>query len=170
MGGWPRCPNAACLTALYGTSTESGGSSMSEADLARKLFTFYSLWGNEEKKKSVNVLAKQHVRNAEALNKILRQKYHGTDLSSTASEIARQKMRSLPSQKGRSIFSALFNPAPAEPALNPTISAGFELSPRLMASPAPQGGMQLQLYASPPQSPMSMPLYATPGHAPGFPS
>jgi len=146
---------------------------MTQDDLARKLFTFYTLWGNEDKKKVVNVLAKQYAGKPEDLNQILRNKYRGTDLSSTATEIARQKMRSLTNQKSRSMFSAMFSPVASEPALKPSISAGFELSagPVNSTLPSARGSTQMQLYASPPSSPMSSPsIYATPGRALGLPS
>ena len=57
---WPRCPNTACLAVLPRTDEPVESNTWSEDELARKLYTFYSLWGNEEKKKVVNVLARQY--------------------------------------------------------------------------------------------------------------
>ena len=91
--------------------------------------------------------------NPEALNQLLRSKYNGTDITSTAAEIARQKVKTLHNDEsgtGRGFLKTLFGqgaagPVPSEPGSQPTISAGFQLSPR----PVPQSSMPVSLYSSP---------------------
>lgn len=91
--------------------------------------------------------------NPEVLNQILRSRYHGTDITSTASEIARQKVRTVHndgSGTGRGFLKTIFGqgagePVPLEPASQPTISAGFQLSPR----PMPQFSMPVSIYSTP---------------------
>ena len=76
------------------------------------------------------------------INAELRAKYHGTDLSSKPSEIALQKMKTIPNlQPGKQPTGG---PIASEPSLQQTVAAGFPASPQstisvnILSSPLPK--------------------------------
>lgn len=81
-------------------SSGSGGSSSGDSRSGSRrqpvlseqtLRAFYLAWGRHDKLQHAAELARQYKNDVAGLNKILRDKYHGTDLTCSAAEVARRR-------------------------------------------------------------------------------